>query len=427
MCDVPSNAGRAPLASWDCESGQWLDASGMSGDLFGQSEPFSGRWPVSGSMRNGVSSLPLRRGHRTGASGYSSPPGLLPTPRTADGLNETMEVTRSRLDGGARWRGTIEEAVSLLPTPNASDVKGAGQPPGRVRDGRERPASDADLPTAVSLLRTPTSQLATNGGSQHPDKRKAGGHGPTLADEVEHLLPTPAARDWKSGQSNIMDRNARPLNEVVEMTLLPTPNATDSQGGPRALPERRTSRGKDHGPRLRDVAPVLLPTPCVADAEGTRATRGGGPIRRATADGDSAAGINPAADPDCDGLSRVQERDLGQGQGGSVGASRRVDPHGRVLDWGPYELAIRRWEHATGRPAPRPTEPGRTGERLSPAFVEWMMGLPEGWVTDVPGLSRNAQLKALGNGVVPAQAAMALRILLDRADIPALVITEEVA
>jgi DNA (cytosine-5)-methyltransferase 1 len=41
-----------------------------------------------------------------------------------------------------------------------------------------------------------------------------------------------------------------------------------------------------------------------------------------------------------------------------------------------------------------------------------MQGLPEGWVTDVPGLSRNAQLKALGNGVVPQQAAMALRILL---------------
>jgi DNA (cytosine-5)-methyltransferase 1 len=40
------------------------------------------------------------------------------------------------------------------------------------------------------------------------------------------------------------------------------------------------------------------------------------------------------------------------------------------------------------------------------------MGLPEGWVTDVPGLSRNAQLKALGNGVVPQQAAMALRLLL---------------
>lgn len=49
------------------------------------------------------------------------------------------------------------------------------------------------------------------------------------------------------------------------------------------------------------------------------------------------------------------------------------------------------------------------------------MGLPEGWVTDVPGLSRNAQLKALGNGVVPQQAAMALRLLLERAQTAPLV------
>ena len=97
------------------------------------------------------------------------------------------------------------------------------------------------------------------------------------------------------------------------------------------------------------------------------------------------------------------------------------DTLGRVLDWGIYEHAIRRWEHVLGRPSPRPTEPGRTGERLSPRFVEFLMGLPEGWVTDVPGLSRNAQLRALGNGVVPAQAAMALRLLLDRVDIPSLV------
>jgi DNA (cytosine-5)-methyltransferase 1 len=52
--------------------------------------------------------------------------------------------------------------------------------------------------------------------------------------------------------------------------------------------------------------------------------------------------------------------------------------------------------------------------RLNPPLVEWLMGLPEGHVTDVPGLSRTAQLKALGNGVVPAQAEAALRILLDR-------------
>ncbi|MFB6863434.1 hypothetical protein ACFCV6_21155 [Streptomyces virginiae] len=41
------------------------------------------------------------------------------------------------------------------------------------------------------------------------------------------------------------------------------------------------------------------------------------------------------------------------------------------------------------------------------------MGLPAGHVTDVPGLSRTAQLKALGNGVVPQQAAHALFALLN--------------
>ena len=46
-------------------------------------------------------------------------------------------------------------------------------------------------------------------------------------------------------------------------------------------------------------------------------------------------------------------------------------------------------------------------EKLNPKFVEYMMGLPEGWVTDA-GLSRTQQLKMLGNGVVPQQALFAL-------------------
>jgi DNA (cytosine-5)-methyltransferase 1 len=43
-----------------------------------------------------------------------------------------------------------------------------------------------------------------------------------------------------------------------------------------------------------------------------------------------------------------------------------------------------------------------------------MMGLPAGHVTGVPGLSRNEQLKALGNGVVPQQATAALRHMLEQ-------------
>jgi DNA (cytosine-5)-methyltransferase 1 len=48
--------------------------------------------------------------------------------------------------------------------------------------------------------------------------------------------------------------------------------------------------------------------------------------------------------------------------------------------------------------------------KLNPEFVEYMMGLPAGWVTDT-GLSRSQQLKMLGNGVVPQQAYYALELL----------------
>lgn len=184
------------------------------------------------------------------------------------------------------------------------------------------PLGDGAAP--VNLLRTPTAQLAVNGGSQHPDKRKAGGHGPTLADEVEHLLPTPAVNDMGAGKT---------VEAWDEWT---------------ARMKAAHGNGNGHGPSL------------------------------------------------------------------AIEAARGADAFGR------YAPAVARWEALT-RPAPPPTGPtGKDGaHRLAPAFVEWMMGLPAGWVTDpaiwaglTPGTAHRAQLKALGNGVVPAQAAAALRHLL---------------
>lgn len=127
----------------------------------------------------------------------------------------------------------------------------------------------------------------------------------------------------------------------------------------------------------------------------------------------------PAPDPggqrhgrgeDADTLGRVDREDAGQ----ALQRERsRVAGHRSAEIFGPYAPAVARWEAVLGRPAPDPTEPtGRNGaHRLSPRFVEWMMGLPAGWVTDVPGLTRPQMLKALGNGVVPQQAAAALHHL----------------
>lgn len=129
--------------------------------------------------------------------------------------------------------------------------------------------------------------------------------------------------------------------------------------------------------------------------------------------GSSVAGLtgaHPAADTDRGGRQGDAERD-GRAQLGEPEAAPGVDADGRDVQWGVYEPAIRRWERALGRPAPRPTD---ALGRLAPPFVEWMQGLPGGHVTGVPGIPRGAQLKALGNGVVWQQAEAALRLLAAR-------------
>ena len=75
-------------------------------------------------------------------------------------------------------------------------------------------------------------------------------------------------------------------------------------------------------------------------------------------------------------------------------------------EWGQFTPAIERWERTIGRPAPAPTDDGRLSSRV----VEWLMGLSDGHVCAL-GLSRTAELKALGNGVCPQQAALALTLL----------------
>lgn len=78
-----------------------------------------------------------------------------------------------------------------------------------------------------------------------------------------------------------------------------------------------------------------------------------------------------------------------------------------AINWGPFAPAIDRWKRIIGRTAPNPTLPdGRNGRhRLSAEFASWMQGWPQFWVTDPAiGLTRNQQLKAVGNGVNTRQA-----------------------
>jgi hypothetical protein len=107
----------------------------------------------------------------------------------------------------------------------------------------------------------------------------------------------------------------------------------------------------------------------------------------------------------------------GHQSGASIDAAARdaARPGSR---WSEYLPAIRRWERVLGCPAPPPAQPGPGGRPwLSAEFAEWMMGIP-GVVTRVPGIARTHQLRIIGNGVVPQQAAAALRLLIAAAAIP---------
>lgn len=178
------------------------------------------------------------------------------------------------------------------------------------------------------------------------------------------LLPTPTTVEGTGPGSHGTDGDN--LRTVVDQ-LLPTPRATDgTKGGP-------NQRGSSGDLMLPSAVQKMLPTPVVTDASGSA---------RHTTD----TGVMHSGTSLTDAIRQ---------------------------DWREYEAAIRRQETAFGRPAPPPTETGPKGKpRLSPRFVEWLMALPEGWVTDVPGITRNDQLKALGNGVVPQQCAAALRAFL---------------
>lgn len=196
-------------------------------------------------------------------------------------------------------------------------------------------AEDADL--AAWGQRWAAAPGEAEGGQARPDLGGRGGVPAAAAGELSYL-PTPAARGWKSGASNLLGRNSRPLNEVV-VNLLSTPKASD---GPHGGPNQRDTSGRYYLP----------------------------------------------------------------------GQAVRLDDRWLAADGTDYGPAIRRWEAVTGRPAPCPTEPGqKTNRRLSPAFTEWMMGLPAGHVTG-HGLPRAQELKILGNGVVPQQARHAYGLLL---------------
>lgn len=338
-----------PIATWSSARDVW--ETGDPGLFCEHSDVFSATFPTSGMTSSGAAyALPTWE-HRTAGSASSSsrPAGtllptpeaklsdsgpdyarasrsgsggddltttvhreLLPTPTTQDASNtpgpESSQFDRNTPplnalvtlfptpvtdpdSANGHARDLRNEALTLLPTPNASDCKGSGATQGRVKDGRPRPLSDADLPEVVALLPTPTAALADGGQTSRSGDRKDELLLTGIVQEMT-LFPTPRASDGEKGGPNQRGSSGDLMLPSAVVQLLPTPTAMDSQAsggstpgdvtltdaivrtdlGKRPNPRHESSTGEttpppsSDGPRSSDDPPPHPPSPAPRDS-----------------------------------------------------------------------------------------------------------------------------------------------------------------
>lgn len=256
LTSLDSFASLGPDGSWQKTSRGFTQAN-----LDGSLEEFCETWPVQGMMRSGVA-YPLKT-LEPHTSGNGS--GLWPTPRSAmtgnivpARMNDTnnnleralareMFRTPSRQEAGQSApflaslvtkdgqparpgeraynpatgqlvQMTLNRTVKMFPTPNATDWKGPSQPNGR------RPICDDDLPSRVAreMFPTPRSVDASNVAllpTQNKDRKRSSMMHEGLARAV--MLPSPAARDWRSGKGRSENGHTPQLPEILGGQLNP--------------------------------------------------------------------------------------------------------------------------------------------------------------------------------------------------------------
>lgn len=253
------------------------------------------------------------------------------------GENERPSANRPRLGRAAR--------LGMLPTPLAQSARQVG--------GRNNSKSGNTLTeVARAMLPTPTSTEFKRANSDAQRHGVRGGRRLT-AEAAKISLPTPTATDSKRGAlttAHPMRGEGQTLTEALspppDRTMYPTPWASDATKGARSIPQRE---GKQ-GPTLVEAINMLrqrgkLPTPTATDA------RAGGTAGNWTKESGRHAGAT---------LTDVVVRGVDTPSRGPISATTPNSPSPPSLNRG------------------SPT--GIGGGLLNPAFVEWMMGWPAGWM-----------------------------------------------
>jgi hypothetical protein len=265
-----------------------------------------------GSASPSLLPTPLSRDHKGGSSPTGSPhksrpgqrrgPGEASLPDALERLLPTVTTTNSH-GNQENNRGELllpGVVARMLPTPSSFGQNG-GDPhltPGmgaHWRSGRGNLTEWA----ADRLFRTPQANLGSNGGGQSARKRLAGGHSPSVEDQLMDLLPTPLTGEARHGSPNQHRSRGDTMltGEVIrlaqgqhlgtaptrEAKLLSTPRASD--GGWDGEPGTgKGARASSAGWGLRNetrglVVPAtpLLPTPDASMSTGGRVPKDLGP------------------------------------------------------------------------------------------------------------------------------------------------------
>jgi hypothetical protein len=361
-------------------------------------------WPKSGMTVDGQLFELAMPAHHIGENESSF--SQLPTVRAAQGDNRNSNIW----ERDASKPQNLENALwHILPTPTTQDSSGkcldhGGDLLHDVICGCER--SERRV-ADDSLLRTP-SVVDSTGGAISETQARERGRMVKVADQAAEL-----AFD-----------NGLKVSESVAESLLPTPTLGHLRNHDEPIDDYLERRGKAESGEYKGMPGVSLgvavrmetmPTPTTRDWKDSQAPH----ERNGVVQTDTVArAIFNSGEIDLIGTPRATASESSASQVAAGATKGRIEDQVLTTNWGKFEPAIRRWEALT-RPAPAPTKPdGKDGNhRLSSAFTEWMMGLPDGWVTG-HGLKRNDELKMCGNGVVPQQAELALRFLLGQIDSP---------
>lgn len=390
----------------------------------------------------------------------------LPTPTVMDATRHTV---RGCWRPGENWRGvTLNNAIMdagevMLSGTHTTDM-GINELSGRAelhgcasphrdveRLRAERHAGCRNLRDDIDYLPMPTSN-EWNGGTMRPARRAAMGHEVTCADWAEksddiRLFSTPNRMDAIMPRSST--GNPREDAMMRDADMLPTPTSRDGKG-------RNQRNTDDCMPVAADNMSITVPGPYhgglwgLDDGRGVRFGRFTAAIRRwervsgrpAPCPTQATGGLRRWIGANADDPTLFEPYWLARHAPFDAHPKARLDQpmrdrmlaRWRETDRGMSLIDPMFWPGCKDMdpdiPIPATRLPDKSvldywktrsvGSRfpsaahLSPRFVEWMMGLEDGWVTNpaiwrhVDGNHRNLQLRALGNGVVPPQAAMAV-------------------